>query len=267
MRATDVLVLGPKEARSSLLSTLDRIWTVARKDIRDLVSGKSYLYLIIMCVICIPYFDGAKSVLGELTKQGASSDELRLAAGSYLGSMAYNLPLMLAMLFCPVVGAYSILVDKTKRTFESLLATPMSLREIWLGKTLGVALPGVVVGLVVALAAILAVDLAVVAPAIGSAAVPGLLPIVAALVIIPVLVFEMVAVTTLLQLIMTNPKIPTFAFTATFMAIYVVTIIVHVSAGWFFAAIYAGATILLAVVEMFLTRYLTNERTVLSSKG
>ncbi len=44
--------------------------------------------------------------------------------------MAYNMPLMLAMMFCPIVGAYSIVVDKTKRTFESLLATPLSLRQL-----------------------------------------------------------------------------------------------------------------------------------------
>ncbi len=267
MKAIDVLVIGPKDARGSVLSTLDRIWTVAGKDIRDLLSGKSYLYLIIMCIICIPYFDGAKSVLSNLTNQGASSEELHLAAQSFLGSMAFNLPLMLAMLFCPVVGAYSILVDKSKRTFESLLVTPMSLREIWMGKTLGVALPGIVVGEVISLAAILAVDLAVVAPVTGSIVAPAALPIVGALVISPILVFEMVAITSLLRLIITNPKIPTFAFTAIFMAIYAVTVIVHVPANWAFAAIYAGAAAVLGMAAVFLTRYLTNERTVLSSKG
>jgi hypothetical protein len=142
MNISRAVATGPSEARNPLSAATDRVWVVARKDIRDLVSGKFYIYLIFICLICLPYFDSARNAVNELSKQGMSASDVRLAAQSFLDTMAYTLPVMLAMLLCSVFASYAILMDKTKRAFESLLATPLSLKQIWMGKTIGVALPG-----------------------------------------------------------------------------------------------------------------------------
>ena len=63
------------------------------------------------------------------------------------------------MLICGVFSAYAIIMDKAKRTLESLLATPVSLRQIWLGKSLAVALPSVAIALLVSLLALLAMNM------------------------------------------------------------------------------------------------------------
>ena len=267
MNISRVVATGPSEARNPLSAATDRVWVVARKDIRDLVSGKFYIYLIFICLICLPYFDSARNAVNELSKQGMSASDVRLAAQSFLDTMAYTLPVMLAMLLCSVFASYAILMDKTKRAFESLLATPLSLKQIWMGKTIGVALPGMAVGIVVSLAAMVAIDLAIIAPVAGSAVAPAALPIVSALVISPILVFLAVMLISLLQLIMTNPRIPSFAFTVIFMAIYATTVIMKVSSGWNFGLTYLMAAIVIGIALTFLSRFLTNERTVLSSKG
>jgi ABC-2 type transport system permease protein len=249
------------------MNALSRICVVTRKDIVDLLSGKFYLYVILMGLICIPYFTGAKDMLVALTGQGASALELRSSAQSYVNVMAYTLPMMLAMLTCSIFSSYAILVDKTKRVFETLLATPLSLRQVWLGKTFGVVIPGLAVGLFLSLAAILAVDLALLKPATGFVVFPSIVPLATALVISPVLVLLVVSLISLLQMIMANPRVPSFAFSAVFFAIYATTIIMKVSGSWSFGVIYSGAALIVGVSLLFLTRMLTKERTVLSSKG
>ena len=248
------------------MMNMNGVWVVARKDMRDLLSGKFYLYVILMCLICLPYFDGARNVLNGLSKQGASPEELRLAAQSFLNTLAFTLPISLTMLICSVFAAYSILMDKTKRTLESLVATPLSLRQIWVGKSLAVALPGLAVGLLISLLTILAVDLAFVRPATGSLVVPGAFPMVSALIITPALVLLVVLMVSVLQMIMANPRIPSIIFSVIFIAIYM-SAVVQAIPRWNFGLSYLAAAVVVGIVLLFLLRLLTKERTILSSKG
>lgn len=248
------------------MSTMNRVWLVASKDIKDLLSAKFYVYVILMAAICIPYFSGAKDVLDALTKQGAGIEQLRTSTQSYINVMAYTLPMMLTMLVCSIFSSYAILTDKTKRVFETLLATPLSLRQVWLGKALGVVLPGLAVGIGLSLLAIAGVNIAFIARVAGHFVFPNFLSMATALVVTPVLVLLVVSLISLLQLIMTNPRIPTFAFSAVFFAIYATTIITKISGDWSFGLIYASAGTVVGFALVLLTRFLTKERTVLSCK-
>lgn len=246
---------------------MGKAFIIAKKDVKEAFRSKTtYLYVIFLCLLSVPYFDGFNSVIKDLLKQGVTATELRLASQSFLSGVAYTLPFVLTMLICSVFAAYAITMDKAKRTLESLLATPLSLRQIWLGKSLAVALPGVTIALLVSLLALLAMNLVIVVPTVGSFIMPSVLSLVTGLVIVPVVAFFVVSLVSFLQLIMTNPRIANFAFIGIFIGIYL-AIITEWAASWDFSFIYLMAIVFLVVVTLFLARFLTKERIVLSSKG
>ena len=246
---------------------MGKAFIIARKDIKEAFRSKStYLYVVFLCLLSLPYFDGFNNEIKDLLKQEVSTTELRVASQSFLNGVAYTLPLVLTMLICSVFAAYAITMEKAKRTLESLLATPLSLRQIWLGKSLAVALPGVTIALLVSLLALLAMNLVIVVPTVGSFIMPDVLSLVTGFVIVPIVAFSVVALVSFLQLIMTNPAIANFAFIGVFLGIYL-AIITEWTASWDFSLIYLMATIFLVAVNLLLTRFLTKERIILSSKG
>jgi ABC-2 type transport system permease protein len=157
-------------------------------------------------------------------------------------------------------------MDKVKRTLESLLATPLSLRQIWLGKSLAVTLPGTSIALLVSLLALLAMNLMLIVPNAGSFIMPNIISLVTGLIIMPVMAFFVVSLVGFLQLIMTNPRIANFVFIGIFLGIYLSTL-TELAASWNFTFIYLIATIILIGLTHFIARFLTKERVILSSKG
>jgi ABC-2 type transport system permease protein len=244
-----------------------KAFIIARKDMKEALRSRStYFYILFLFLLSFPYFDGSRTVIRRLTEQGLGPAELQAASQSFLTTVVYTLPLVLIMLFCSFLSAYAVIMDKAKRTLESLLATPASLRQIWLGKSLAVALPSIVITLLVLLIAVIVVNQVFVVPTLGVFLVPSALSLVAALIIIPVMTFFVVCIVSFLQLIMTNPRIANFAFIAVFLVIYLTTI-TELSASWDFSLIYLIVTILLAAVTFVLGRFLSKEKVVLSSKG
>ena len=229
-------------------------------------SRTTYLYLVLAAFLSFPFFDGARTVISRLQQQSLAPDQLRLAIQGFMNVIFEALPLVLGMLICSVFATYAVTIDKNKRTLESLLATPLSLRQVWLGKSLAVALPSVIMALVVSLVVVLVVNVRLVAPVAGSYVMPSVLSWVAGLVIVPLLVFVGVCLVTLLQLIIVNPRIATFVFTGIFLAVYMGTI-TEATASWNFAFIFLVIAVFFAALVLFLARFLTKERVVLSSKG
>lgn len=240
---------------------------IARKDIKEALRSRStYLYILVLLLIALPYYSGFRAVIQRLTEEGLSLAEVQAASQSFLTTVVYTLPLVLMMLLCSFFAAYAVIMDKAKRTLESLLATPASLRQVWLGKSLAVALPSIVITLLILLITVIVVNQVFVVPNLGVFLVPSALSLVAALLIIPVMTFFVVCIVNFLQLIMTNPRIANFAFMAIFIVIYLTTI-TELAASWDFSLIYLIVTILLAAVTLILGRFLSKEKVVLSSKG
>ncbi len=246
---------------------MGKAFIIAKKDMKEAFHSKSaYFYVLFLLLMSLPYFDGFRNTIGNLIKQQPDSAELRHAIQSFLCNIVYTLPLVLTMLFCSFLTAYSVTMDKAKRTLESLLATPLSLRQIWVGKSLAVALPGIVITLFILLLVLVVLNMVFVVPAIHSFIVPSALSLVTALITIPVMVLLVVLIVSFLQLIMTNPRIANFAFIAIFLGIYISTI-TDLTKSWGFSLIYLVVTVLLAGVTLFLDRFLTKERVLFSSKG
>jgi ABC-2 type transport system permease protein len=248
---------------------MEKVWIIAKKDIKEAFQSKlTFLYIIVLFVVPLSYFEVVKDSLDMMLKQGQSMAEIRDVAQSLVNIAAYTLPLILTMLICVFFSNSAIVMDKAKRTLESLMATPLSLRQIWLGKSLAVALPSLLISLPVSCIAIVALNLAVVEPKVETFIIPDALPIIIGLIITPLVTFFVVAIVSFLQLTITNPRIASLAFSLIFIGIYIYTqTISKPTVTWYFALIYLSAMLVLVGITALLDRILTKEKVVLSSKG
>jgi ABC-2 type transport system permease protein len=187
---------------------------------------------------------------------------------AFLNSLSYVLPIMFSIFVCSVFANYAVIIDKSKRNIESLMATPVSIKQIWLGKSLAVTLPSIGIGLVVAVLSFLVMDIWFIMPKTGVFVVPGIWSIVNTLIIVPLLLFVIVAIVTYIQLVITNPRIGNFVFSGIF---FLLLFGMNALGGLgislnYLPLIYLGVIVLCAVIAWILSRSLTKEKVLLSSK-
>jgi ABC-2 type transport system permease protein len=244
----------------------NKLWVIARKDIGEAFHSRStYVVIVIMILLTLSYI----SIYSENVKSLNNNRQL-IADYSriFLNSLSYILPMMFSIFVCSVFANYAVIVDKAKRNIESLMATPVSIKQIWLGKSLAVTLPSIGIGLIVAILSFLVMDIWFIMPKTGSFIFPGVWSIVTAFIIVPVLLFVIVAIVTYIQLVITNPRIGNFVFSGIFIFLLVG---MNALGGMglsldYLPLIYVGAIALFAGTDWILSLFLTKERVLLSSK-
>lgn len=242
------------------------IWLIARQDLKKVLHGRFYLWALFIIVFGAFYFDNLKSTISALMEQGASIDQMQAACRSFLGALTFTLPVIMATFICSVFSNSSVVVDKNKRLFEPMLATPLSLAQVWLGKSLAVALPGLIAGITGTLLIAVILNVVFIIPAVGSFILPGAIPLLGAFVIMPVLVSLAVLMITAMELIMVEPVIPSLIFTVISLGIYM-TALFQISKNWDFSIVYLAIISVSAVGTFCLGRILSKERVILSSRG
>ena len=123
----------------------NKLLVIARKDIGEAFRSRStYVVILVMLVLTFSYI----SVYSEYVKS-LNNDQQSIRAYSrvFLNSLAYILPMMFSIFVCSVFANYAVIVDKAKRNLESLMATPVGIKQIWMGKSLAVTLPSIVIGI------------------------------------------------------------------------------------------------------------------------
>jgi ABC-2 type transport system permease protein len=200
--------------------------------------------------------------MSALIKQGATAATLAEAAQTTMNGIFYSLPLIIMMLICSVLASYAVVLDKTKRNIESLLATPLSLREVWIAKTLAVTIPSAVIGIVMS---IIMVNMIAFVPNVGFI-IPSPISLVTGIILVPVVTFFVVGIVTCLQLIMTNPRLASLVFSVLFLAVFFSTTISQAALKLDFSLIYLIVIVVLLGINAYLARFLSKERIVLSSK-
>jgi ABC-2 type transport system permease protein len=247
---------------------LKTIWTIAQKDMKEAFQKRStYVYVVMMLFISFPtYVGGLGNAIRSLGDQGLGTAQTIDAIQRFIDSTAYTQPLTLAMLFCTYLSAYAVILEKAKRTMESLLATPASLRQVWFGKNLAVALPSMLVTLLILIAAIVTLNLALIVPRTGTFILPSVVPMLTVLIVLPLLVLSVVSLVSVLQLTLSNPRLANFAFILVFFGFYVLTV-ANSMVTWDFALIYLIALAVLSAANVLAGRLLTKERVVLTSKA
>jgi len=244
---------------------MNKIWVIARKDISETFRSRSTWFIIlIMIILAFTYISGYESHIKTLTNQ----QDVNAYSGGFLNSLAYVLPIMYSIFICSAFANYAVIVDKAKRNIENLMATPVSIKQIWLGKSLAVTIPSIMVGYIVAILVYLAMAIILVMPKTHAFIFPSILAIVSALIIVPTLIFSIVCIVTYIQLIITNPRIASFVFSGIFI---ILLFGVNALGGFgislnYFAWIYLGIAGICAAISYFLSFSLTKEKVLLSSK-
>ncbi len=244
---------------------MNKIWIIARKDIGEAFRSRStYVFILVMLVLSLSYVSGYRAHVKTLSSQQAIDD----FSHSFLNGLAYMLPMMYSIFVCSIFANYSVIVDKAKRNIESLMATPVSMNQIWMGKSLAVTLPSIVIGISVSILGYFVMNFGFVIPNTHSFIFPGALAVISGIIIVPILVFSIVTIVINIQLVISNPRIANFVFTGIFVLL---VLGVNALGGLgisvsFLPLIYLGVIVLCAGVSFVLSRSLTKEKVLLSSK-
>ena len=245
---------------------MNRMPVLLRKDLKDILTSRiTYTYIIVPLFLSFAYVGTASGLMSTLIKQGASTAVLTEAAQATVNGIFYSLPMIVMMLICSVLASYAVVLDKTKRIIESLLATPLSLREVWVAKTLAITIPSAVIGVVISIVMVIVIEIIAFVPSVGFI-IPSPLSLVTGIIIVPIVTFFVVGIVTCLQLIMTNPRLASLVFSVLFLAVFFSTTISQTALKLDFSLIYLIVILVLLGINVYMSRFLTKERIVLSSK-
>lgn len=249
---------------------MNKIWVIATKDIREAFRSRStYVFTAIMVVLTFSYFGRYATLISGLHSENASGQTIINASQSFLNEIVYVLPMMYSIFVCSIFANYSVILDKARRNIESLLATPVKLNQIWIGKAMAVTLPSIIIGIGITIIAYIVMAVGFVSPQTGSIMVPADMAIVSTFIIVPILIFSIVMIVIYVQLVISNPRIANLVFTGIFLVLFFfgVTALSGSGFGVNLGLIYIILIVICVIVSYLLSRSLTKERVILSSKG
>jgi ABC-2 type transport system permease protein len=242
---------------------------VLRRDFNELRQTNAFRILVITsAVIAIGIAVGTSIALSKVEWLGLEAAKSMLDL--IMGLIIYFLPFSILISFIWAFASMPITKEKVNGNIESLLATPLSPRAIWMGKCLAIFLPGFVISVIFTLIVLLAVNFAAIIPAISVFFLP--VPVLlTGLLFNPLLFFGLLSFIVLFSLA-NNPDIaimPSFLLGFGLMIGMPVGIAIGAIdlASWSFTLWYLAGTIVAWAVIGYLSRLLTKEQIVLSSKG
>lgn len=242
---------------------------VFQRDFRELRQTNAFLIMVI--VFAVITITAAVSVSIVLSRQEWLGEEAaRPMLELIIGLIAYFLPLFILITFIWAFASLPIIKEKVNGNIASLLATPLSPKEILIGKSLAIFLPGFAISVVSTLIVLLAVNFIAISPATGSFVLTAPL-LVTGFLINPLMFFGLLLFIVLFSLA-NNPDIaiaPSFLIGFGLMIgipLGVATGVINL-ASWSFSLWYLAGTTVIWIVVCCFSRLLTKENIVLSSKG
>ena len=242
---------------------------IFKRDFRELRQTNTFLIIsIIFSVVTIAIAASVSIVLSKKEWIGQKAAEPMLEL--IIGLIAYFLPLAILMTFIWAFSSLPVVKEKVNGSIASLIATTLTPKEIWLGKSLAIFVPGYVISVILTMIVLLTVNLSVIVPATGNFLLP--LPLfLVSLVWNPLLLLGLLLFIILFSLA-NNPDI---AITPSFLLGFglmmgiplgMATGAVNLSS-WSFSLWYLAGAIIVWTAIFFLMRILTKENIVLSVKG
>ena len=242
---------------------------VFKRDFRELRQTNAFLIIVIAFTI-ITIIAAVVINIALSRQEWLREEEAAPMLELIMGLIAYFLPLFVLMTFIWAFSSLPIIKEKVNGNIASLLATPLSPREIWISKSLAIFLPGFTISTISTLIVLLAVNLITIGPATGSFFLPAPL-LLTSFLINPLLFFGLLLFIVLFSLAR-NPDIaiaPSFIVGFGLMMgipLGMVTGNINLTS-WSFCLWYLVGTAVMWAVVLCLSHLLTKENIVLSSKG
>jgi ABC-type Na+ efflux pump permease subunit len=249
---------------------MSSIKAIVKKDLKDTFRSRAVYLSIGMAVFLFVMWSGSLRDMAEgLAEKGISSSQAAAAIRPVINSIAVMFAFMLTVFFGMYVNGYVIILEKTKRSLESLLCTPVGLSGIWIGKTLAVFLPSAILGLGTTFLGLFGMNAAVIEPKLGAFVMPGGAPLLAALLGVPAVAFPLMLLVTGVQLLLKNIRWVNAVFLALIFGVGLgLSQSLKLDSGsWGLVGMLLGIAAGLSLLAGLLSRLLTSERIVLSSKG
>lgn len=242
---------------------------ILRRDLKEMRSTTVFrITIIIVGIVTIAASAGISLAVRLQPWYGVSEAASVLELITAL--VAYFLPFMVLMTFAWAFASIQITNEKVNGNIECLLATPIGPKTLWIGKSLAAFVPSYLIAITASFIVLFVVNLVAIVPGWGMLVLPAA-AMVNGFVINPLLFLALVCFIVLFSLA-NNPDIattPTLIIGFGLMVGVPVGLLTGVIdlASWSFASWYMVGTAVCWVVVLYLTRLLTREHIVLSSKG
>jgi len=248
---------------------LKKTGIIFKRDFRELSQTNTFLIIsIVFSVVTIAIAASVSIVLSKKEWIGQKAAEPMLEL--IIGLIAYFLPLAILMTFIWAFSSLPVVKEKVNGSIASLIATTLTPKEIWLGKSLAIFIPGYSISVILTMIVLIVVNLFVIVPATGNFLLP--LPLfLVSLIWNPLLLLGLLLFIILFSLA-NNPDI---AITPSFLLGFGLMMGIPLGmasgvinlASWSFSLWYLAGVIIVWIIVFILTRLLTKENIILSSKG
>ena len=244
---------------------------VLQSDVGDIVHSRAFLIIAtIIGAFTIGAAVGITIALNRWLAPGLAWEDAKPMLELFMGLVVNYMPLIVLFTCMATWATEPIAKQKAKGPIESLLATPLTAKAVWIGKSLAIFLPAYIIGLIATVIVILVMNFASILPATGHFVLP-LPEALTSFLFLPVLMFALISLGVLFSLI-TNPVI------GQTIVIFIGVILLQVIgqfggritwllASWDYALYILAGAALLGIIAFYLSRYLSKERIILSSKG
>jgi len=244
---------------------------VLQSDVGDIVHSRAFLIIaIIIGVLTIGASVGITIALNRWLAPGLAWEDAKPMLELFMGLVVNYMPLIVLFTCMSIWATNPIAKEKAEGRIESLLATPLTAKAVWIGKSLAIFLPAFIMGLISTLIVTLVVNFASIVPTTGHFV---LLPsqAVTSFLFLPLLMFALISLGVFFSLI-ANPVIGQTI--VIFIGVILLQVVGQVGgritwllASWDYALYSLAGAALLGATAFYLSRALSKERIILSSKG
>ena len=248
---------------------MNRIGIVMKRDYREIRRTAAFrIMLIIAGSITLAAAIGISIALSR--QPWLEAPEARPMLELFIGLVLYFLPLVILLAFIWTFANLPVTKEKVNGNIEALMATPLSPQVLWLGKSFAVFLPAYILSLVVSIVVVLVVNLSTILPATGEFVLP--VPTLVLGFVVNPLLFLVLVLFMILFSLANNPEV---ALAPSFILGFGLMMGMPIGMGlgifdissWSFTLWYLLGTAVYFTVTLSLTRLLTRQNIVLSSKG
>jgi len=224
---------------------------VARKETKELLSTKSTIFVGLAFVVFFSFLNSLAVIKGKDSSSAVSLD-----------SSVFYLSAMVGLFIAYMSTGQVFLREKADRVIETLMCAPVNLRQIWLGKVLGVTVAAYSLSFITAL--VIIVILSILS---SSLLLPTTAILVHVLLVVPALIAAFTGLLGFIQfrLGMRESRILNFViFAPLFAGLYGAGYVMGGSfaVSWIQVGFLFGASVILLAVSAYLTRRLSKERIV-----
>jgi hypothetical protein len=248
---------------------LEKALIILIRDVREKLKSMAFLIICIISSLITIAASVATSVILS-RKPWVGMAEARPILELIIGLMSFFIPLIIMMIFIWGFSGLQLISEKTKGIISSLIAANITPRQLWIGKSLAIFIPGYLISIISTATVILSINLSVIVPASGSFIFP--LPLfLMSLVWDPLLLLG----TLLFIILFSLAGNPDIAIAPSFIVGFglMMGVPIGMTTGWIdlvswdFSLWFLAGTAVVWIAVIILTRFLTRENIILSSKG